>query len=114
MKTLISILVIAFTIGACSSEEYGFEGKWSFSDELDDGFSFYKEWHFESHRFSMEGYPPIYQEGHYRVKESRGDTFEVELFDQKGDLGTDPRTIEIILGNDSTQLTIENEVYTRL
>ena len=41
------------------------------------------------------GYPPITQEGKYRVVKSEANRLTIELFDQDGTFGKEPQRMEI-------------------
>lgn len=65
------------------------------------------EWTFENGKFSLSGYPKLQQEGSYRIIKNKGGKLTLELFNQKGDLGTKNSQLEIIVDQNNDQLTIK-------
>jgi hypothetical protein len=74
------------------------QGTWHLEGNDGHGLSWYLEWTFEQGKFTLKGYPPLYQEGSYRIIKSAADKLTLELFDQKGNFGTENSQIEIVIG----------------
>jgi hypothetical protein len=85
------------------------QGQWSYSEDLGGGFASVLTWNFRAGHFTLEGYPPLFQEGDYRVVKSEGDTVILRLVNQSGDLSTDDRDIEIILDRSAETLMIDGQ-----
>ncbi|HUQ34217.1 MAG TPA: hypothetical protein VM095_18995 [Pyrinomonadaceae bacterium] len=80
------------------------QGTWHFEGNDGGGHSWYLEWTFEQGKFTLKGYPPLYQEGSYRIIKSVGDKLTLELYDQKGNFGTENSQIEIVTGKNRNKL----------
>lgn len=87
------------------TEEY-LQGTWRAAGETPDRHTWFLEWTFKDGRFKQMGYPPITQQGKYRVVGSDANKLTIELFDQDGTFGTEPQKIEI--SADAGRLTIQN------
>jgi len=85
------------------------QGQWSYSEDLGGGLASVLTWDFRAGHFTLEGYPPLFQEGDYRVMKSEGDTVILRLVNQSGDLPTDDREIEIILDRGAETLMIDGQ-----
>jgi hypothetical protein len=83
------------------------QGTWRAGGE-NGGHAWYLEWTFDGENFKQIGYPPIVQEGKYRVVSNDGDKLTIELYEQKGTFGEDRRQIEILVDKQANQLTISN------
>lgn len=68
--------------------------------------SWFLEWTFAGGKFKQTGYPPILQEGSYRIVNVADGRITIELFAQKGNFGDQPRTIEIVTDPEDEKLTI--------
>ncbi|HVE59805.1 MAG TPA: hypothetical protein VNB22_23535, partial [Pyrinomonadaceae bacterium] len=77
--------------------------------------SWFLEWTFDDGNFKQTGYPPITQEGKYRVSSITESKITLELYDQKGTFGTETSTVEISINREESQLTISNtKGFTRI
>ena len=96
------------------------EGTWRFDGQLPGdgkrpGMSWFSEWTFAGGTFRQLGYPPLHQEGKYRVAEDRDDRLKLELHDQTGTFGSTDRPLEIIVDREKKTLTIQGrEGFKRL
>ena len=120
MKFLFS-LFFALTIGltqitacsfAISEEEQFIQGTWRTGGQLKNkdggpGMSWFLEWTFDNGKFKQTGYPPLSQEGKYRIVKEVGNKLTLELYDQKGTFGTENKTIEIVIDKEKNQLKIQ-------
>jgi hypothetical protein len=79
-----------------------------------DGHAAYLDVTFSPGNFEMQGYPPLYQTGRYRVLSSSGDTLTLRLTNQEGDLPTDDQDMVIVLDRAADRITIDGQgPYTR-
>jgi hypothetical protein len=62
------------------------------------------DWTFEQGKFTLKGYLPLYQEGSYRIIKRAAGKLTLELFDQKGNFGTENSQIEIVTGKSRNKL----------
>ena len=67
------------------------------------------EWTFAGGKFLQTGYPPIKQEGKYRVVKQSDDKLTLELYEQKGNFGTKDRRVEIVIDEKNERLKIWNQ-----
>jgi len=75
--------------------EESLQGTWRAAGETPDRHTWFLEWTFKDGRFKQLGYPPITQEGKYRVVKSEANRLTIELFDQDGTFGKEPQRMEI-------------------
>jgi hypothetical protein len=85
------------------------QGQWSYSEDLGGGLASVLTWDFRDGRFTLEGYPPLFQEGDYQVVQSAGESVTLRLVNQSGDLSTTDREIEIILDRGAETLLIDGQ-----
>ncbi|MCP4441876.1 MAG: hypothetical protein GY810_23460 [Aureispira sp.] len=85
----IAIVGILLFFVACkngmSEQEKFIQGKWSYSEQVDEGFSSHISWTFDKGSFEMDGYPPINVKGNYSVKRAKEDAITLELYSQTWD-----------------------------
>ncbi len=105
---VLSCLLLSACIPLDPNDQY-IQGSWEASGDLGEGHSWFLKWTFNNGTFSVDGYPPLQQTGHYRVKSSIGSTLTIELTDQKGDWPTDDRTITILIDHGTNTMTIDNQ-----
>ncbi len=90
------------------------QGKWRLEGEHPkdkSGYSrvWFLEWTFADGKFLQTGYPPITQEGKYRIVKQSDDKLTLELYEQKGNFGTKDRQIEIVVDKKNDKLKIWNQ-----
>ncbi|MEQ1764412.1 MAG: hypothetical protein ABL984_14880 [Pyrinomonadaceae bacterium] len=83
-------------------------GTWRAAGETPDRHAWFLEWTFKDGRFKQSGYPPILQEGKYRLVESDKKKLTIELFEQDGTFGKESQQTEITIDLRSNLLTISN------
>ena len=92
--------------GRTTGENEGFiQGMWRMRGE-NGGYAWFLEWTFENGNFKQRGYPPIIQEGKYRVLNDTGDKITLELYEQKGTFGEEKCELQILVDKKANQLTI--------
>lgn len=112
-----TLIILLLPIFACSAlrqitpdtNARFIQGQWSYSQDLGGGLASVLTWDFRNGQFTLEGYPPLFQEGDYRVVKSDGDTVTLRLVNQSGDLSTDDREMEIILDRSAETLMIDGQ-----
>lgn len=110
---LIVIALILFSaMGLASAtkktNEDFIQGTWRLTGD-NGGHAWYLEWTFDHGRFNLKGYPPLYQEGKYRIIKSNGDRLTLDLYDQKGNFGTEDSQVEITIDKKREMLTIKGQ-----
>ena len=118
---LVSISIAALGLTPFSScvisaqdHETFIQGKWRLEgehpkNESGRAMSWFLEWTFADGKFLQTGYPPIKQEGKYRVVKQSDDKLTLELYEQKGNFGTNDRRIEIVIDKKNERLKIWNQ-----
>jgi hypothetical protein len=109
--SLIFIALIGFSFAparAPDSAEKQIQGKW-YLEGKNGNISWFLEWTFEQGKFTLKGYPPLYQEGSYRIIRTDGDKLTLELYDQKGNFGTENSQIEIVVYQNKDKLKIKGQ-----
>jgi hypothetical protein len=81
------------------------QGTWRVAGE-NGGRSWFLEWSFDNGGFRQTGYPPIIQEGKYRVASAGDDRITLELYGQQGTFGGSDRVLPIIIDRSANRLTI--------
>jgi hypothetical protein len=89
-----------------SSAEQTIQGSWRWEDEKS-----YLTWTFRSGTFSIEGYPPLRQDGSYQVVSTSEDTIVLHLYDRRGNLSTDPADLTIAIARDGQDVVIEGREF---
>ena len=115
MKLILSLLFVAL-IGfsfaparATDSDEKFIQGTWRLEGS-NGGHSWYLEWKFTPEgKFTLEGYPPLFQAGSYRLTKTGPGTLALELYDQKGNFGTENSQIEIVMDRRKDELKIKGQ-----
>lgn len=119
MKSFVTFILL-FSI-ACSSifglmhseNEKFIQGKWQVAGEhkSDKGAdqTWFLEWEFENGRFKQNGYPPILQEGNYKVFEDSKETLKLKLFKQKGTFGDNDSDLIIVIDKENNKLMIDGK-----
>lgn len=65
------------------------------------------DWTFANGTFKQVGYPPVLQEGKYRVVSADADRITLELYEQKGTFGTENSRLEIALDRSEERLAMD-------
>jgi hypothetical protein len=119
MKFLAVISLLAFACSAVivngswkatdSPEEF-IQGSWHAQGTDPSGrHGWFQEWTFEKGKFKHTGYPPLEQEGSYRILKTEGNKLTLELYDQKGTFGTENSQIEVVIDKDKGKLKIKGQ-----
>lgn len=116
MKLFLSFFIIALISFSSAparnpitdANEKLIQGTWRLEGN-NNGHSWFLEWTFEQGKFTLKGYPPLYQEGSYKIVQTDGQKLTVELYDQKGNFGTEKSQIEIVLKKDKDKLKIKGQ-----
>jgi hypothetical protein len=108
MAQLLAASLACQTLIPMSASEKFIQGSWGWGQDLGNGFSSYLVWTFDAGSFTAEGYPPLYQSGHYHVVAEDGDTLTLKLTDQAGDWPTDDREMLVVIDQAAGSLTIDN------
>jgi hypothetical protein len=69
----------------------------------------FQTWTFDQGKFKHEGYPPLLQEGSYRLLKKDKNKLTLELYEQSGTFGTENSQIEIIINKSKGILTIKGQ-----
>jgi hypothetical protein len=115
MKLCVLLLFIALA-GVTSaparikdSDEQQIQGTWRLEGNDGRGHSWFLEWTFTQGKFTLKGYPPLFQEGSYRITKTGHGTLALELYDQKGNFGTENSQIEIVIDKRKDKLKIKGQ-----
>lgn len=120
--TFILLFAIACSsiFGLMHSENEKFiQGKWQVAGEHNSekgvGQSWFLEWEFENGRFTQNGYPPLQQEGNYKIIEDRNDTIKLKLYKQNGTYGVEDSELKVVVDKENKKLKIEEmEGFTKI
>lgn len=109
-------LALAFPLAprAADAQDAAIQGTWYLSGQVKQedgrpGLSWFLEWNFDKGKFYLNGYPPLHQEGSYRIIKRNGNKLTLELYNQQGNFGTDNSQIEIVTGKDPNKLRIKGQ-----
>lgn len=119
LLNLISIAALVLTpFSSCAISVQGHEkfiqGKWRLVGEFPKDKSgrsrvWFLEWTFAGGKFLQIGYPPLKQEGKYRIVRQEDDKLMLELYEQKGNFGNKDQQIEIVVDRKNEKLKIWNQ-----
>lgn len=110
----VAIALVLFSVAAPlalsrrKTQEDFIQGMWRMTGE-NDGHAWYLEWTFDRGRFDLKGYPPLAQAGKYRVIKTESDKLTLELYDQKGNFGTDNSRLEVVVDKKKDTLMIKGQ-----
>jgi hypothetical protein len=93
---------------AADSAEQVMQGAWRLTG-TNGAHGWYLEWTFDHGKFKLDGYPPLHQEGKYRVVKEEGDKLTLELYEQQGNFGTENSQIEVVVDKDKDALKIKDQ-----
>lgn len=108
---LLFIALVGFSLAPArvtDSDEQRIQGTWRLAGSSG-GHAWFLEWKFEQGKFTLTGYPPLSQEGSYRIIKTDGAKLTLELYDQKGNFGTENSQIEIVTDKDTDKLKIKGQ-----
>jgi hypothetical protein len=109
--SLLFIVLVGFSFAPArttDSDEQQIQSTWRF-EGTNGCHSWFLEWKFEQGKFTLKGYPPLYQEGSYRIIKTEGSKLTLELYDQKGNFGTENSRIEIVIDKGKDKLKIKGQ-----
>ena len=119
MRYILLLLFISMALSfpiashAEDANDDSIQGTWHLSGQVDSkdghGFSWFLEWTFDHSKFNLSGYPPLHQEGRYRIVKTEGNKLTLELYDQRGNFGTENSQIEIVVDKEKDTLTIKDQ-----
>lgn len=107
------VLILFSAIAPASSStrktnEDFIQGMWRLTGE-NGGHGWFLEWTFNRGTFDLKGYPPLAQGGKYRIIKTVGAKLTLELYDQKGNFGTENSQIEVVIDKKKDTLTIKGQ-----
>jgi hypothetical protein len=111
--------VLGYSVFAQDSEKF-IQGTWRLEGELPKNesgrtFSWFLEWTFSNGAFVQTGYPPLRQEGKYRIVKKESSKLTLELYEQTGNFGTENKQIEIVIDKKKKKLKIDGKTgFTRV
>ena len=114
MKFILSLLFIVLVgfflvpARATTSDEKVIQGTWRLEGS-NAGHAWFLEWKFAEGKFMLSGYPPLFQEGRYRIIKTEGAKLTLELYEQKGNFGTENSQIEIVIDKRKDKLKIKGQ-----
>jgi hypothetical protein len=115
VKLFLSLLFIALVAFPCAparatdSDEKFIQALWQLQGNDGHGHSWMLEWTFMDGKFTLHGYPPLSQEGRYRIIKTEGNKLTLELYDQKGNFGTENSQVKIIIDKRNDKLKIKDQ-----
>ena len=118
MKSFLTLLLVLFiglfqvivsSARAEVSDEEFIQGTWRLEGKNDEKHGWMLEWTFDQGKFKLVGYPPLHQEGKYRVIKTEDNKWTLELYDQHGNFGTENSTIEVVLDKSEGTLMIKGQ-----
>jgi hypothetical protein len=93
---------------ATKTNEDFIQGMWRLTGQ-NGMYGWYLEWTFNHGRFDLKGYPPLAQDGKYRIIKTEGHKLTLELYDQKGNFGTENSQIELVIDKKKDALMIKGQ-----
>ena len=110
---LVAIALILFSAAGHASStgksnEDFIQGTWRLTGE-NGGHAWFLEWTFDRGRFDLKGYPPLAQYGKYRIIKTDDNKLTLELYDQKGNLGTENSQLEVVVDKKKDTLMIKGQ-----
>ena len=116
LVTIAALVLSPFSSCVVSAQDHGtfIQGKWRLEgehpkNESGRAMSWFLEWTFADGKFLQTGYPPIKQEGKYRIVKREENKLTLELYEQKGNFGTKDKQIKIVVDRENEKLKIGNQ-----
>lgn len=119
MRYILLLLFISMALSfsvvshAEDANDDSIQGTWYLSGQVSNkngpGLSWFLEWTFDHSKFNLSGYPPLHQEGSYRIVKTEGNKLTLELYDQKGNFGTENSQLEIVVDKEKDTLMIKDQ-----
>lgn len=110
---LLTVLLLSFSSFAARApvhpQERFLQGSWRLDGSDEKKNSWFLKWTFDMGSFTLEGYPPMHQEGSYQILDVNGDKVTLELYDQKGTFGSEKSKIELVLDKKKDTLMIKGQ-----
>lgn len=111
---LLGAVLLPLLADGAPPDDSPLQGTWRLSGETPANNSgramaWYLEWKFSNGRFLQTGYPPLAQQGRYRVLKSEANQLTLELYEQKGNFGAADRKIEVTVAESGTELKIDGK-----
>jgi hypothetical protein len=110
---LLAVLLLGFSslsssVAVNPPQEKFLQGTWHLEGS-DGKTSWTVKWTFDMGSFTLEGYPQLHQEGSYQITNVDGNKVSLELYDQKGNFGTEKSQIEVVLDKKKDTLMIKGQ-----
>jgi hypothetical protein len=96
------------SLSAKKTNEDFIQGMWRLTGQ-NGMYGWYLEWAFDRGRFDLKGYPPLAQDGKYRIIKAEGNKLTLELYDQKGNFGTENSQLEVVIDKKKDTLSIKGQ-----
>ncbi len=116
----LGVMLLSSCAVSAQDNEAFIQGKWRLQGESPQDRSryirvWYIEWTFANGAFVQIGYPPIRQEGKYRIVKEEDSKMTLELYEQKGNFGTKDQQIKLVVDRENEKLNIWNQAgFTRV
>lgn len=104
---LLSSLSLPASADRKTNEDF-IQGMWRLTGE-NGGHAWFLEWSFDRGRFELKGYPPLAQDGKYRIIKTEGHKLTLELYDQRGNFGTENSQLELVIDKKKDTLMIKGQ-----
>lgn len=118
LAVLLTFAVLPLSCRAMGSGEAFLQGTWHHSGTLDPdspngGFSYFIEHAFHKGKYVKKGYPPIYEEGSYRVTEDGNDRVVLEITIKTESGETNKSTMTLTLDRQNGKINDGNFDYVK-
>ncbi len=106
-----SFVVACAEVGSPTAQaEQQIQGRWSFSEEVDEDFHASYSYTFEDGLVRFSGYPPLEWNGRYRILSAENNLITLELFDLEDEDGPrDSHTLDLAFGSAANAMMIGNK-----
>ena len=101
--------LLAFAHSPKKTNEEIIQGTWRLTGQNDPRHSWYLEWTFNQGKFTLQGYPPLAQQGKYKIVKNDKNKMTLELYEQSGNFGTENSQIEITINKKKDTLMIKGQ-----
>ncbi len=114
MKIFLSLILIALAsfsyIAApvTDDNEKVMQGTWRLTGS-NGKHAWFLEWTFAEGKFELKGYPPLHQQGKYRIVKTEDNKLTLELYEQSGNFGTENKQMQIIVNKEKDTLMIDDK-----
>lgn len=108
-----SLFLIPLLFSGCGNGKSKLEGKWRATGNSDSTHVWFLDYTFSGGNFIKDGYPPLHEEGKFKILREKNDSVIVELTPEK-DSSLSPYETFFLLSKDGNSFRIATTVFLKV